>query len=81
MSMINATPQDSLDDIFGDIGHAIQNLRLQIQMANQQYSDVKHDTWTLGNAVARWNTMSPESQQNAIVFLAIAGYVLIKLAK
>jgi hypothetical protein len=50
-------------------------------MANQQYSDVKHDTWSLGNAVARWNTMSPESQQNAIVFLAIAGYVLIKLAK
>ena len=75
------TPTDSLDDIFGTLAQQVQDVRIKVAMANQQYSDVKNDVWTPGNIVARWNAMTPVSQQNAVAVLALITFVVWKIVK
>lgn len=66
------------DDPLGDIFGAIQTFRVNLAIADQQYSDVKGNRWTLGNFAAHWNLLSPDARMAAIALVAVVGYLVVK---
>lgn len=70
-----------LDRILGRTQNSVRDLIDAAGMAADQFRNVRDDKFTLGNLSARWNAMTPQSQQNAVIIFGIVAYVVIALSR
>lgn len=72
---------NELPQAIGNLGAAVQDARIRVAMANQQYNDVTANSWTPGALLARWQALTPQNQAGLVALVAVVSFAVIGRGK